>query len=83
MFFFAVRSESVTLSNLALKYHFEKTPGWYSGVKNSSVFPSTPNVTDTTMSFSGLRKKNKSSLNVHVSGVHPELDKMPPTQLLL
>ena len=36
--FFAVRSESVTLSNLALKYRFEKTPGWYSRVKNSSVF---------------------------------------------
>ena len=46
-FFFAVRSESVTLSNLALKYRFEKTPGWYSRVKNSSVFPYTANVTDT------------------------------------
>lgn len=55
-FFFAVRSESVTLSNLALKYRFEKTPGSYSRVKNSSVFPYTPNVTDTTMSFSGLRE---------------------------
>ena len=54
--FFAVRSESVTLSNLALKYRFEKTPGSYSRVKNSSVFPYTPNVTDTTMSFSGLRE---------------------------
>lgn len=31
-FFFAVRSESVTLSNLALNYRFEKTPGWYSSV---------------------------------------------------
>ena len=81
-FFFAVRSESVTLSNLALKYRFEKTLGWYSSVKNLSVFASTPNATDTTMSFSGLRKK-KSSLNVRVSGVHPELDKMPPTQLLV
>ena len=81
-FLIAVRSESVTLSNLALKYRFEKTPGWYSSVKNSSVFPYTPNVTDTTKSFSELRKK-KSGLNVNVSGVHPELDKMPPTQLLV
>ena len=55
-FFFAVRWESVTLSNLVLKYRFEKAPGWYSRVKNSSVFPYTPNVTDTTMSFSGLRE---------------------------
>ena len=54
--FFAVRSESVTLSNLALKYRFEKTPDLYSRVKNWSVFPYTPNVTDTTMSFSGLRE---------------------------
>lgn len=60
-FFFAVRSESVTLSNLALKYRFEKTPGSYSRVKNSSVFPYTPNVTDTTMSFSGLRENKAAS----------------------